>query len=417
MLKKLALIALMMTAATDAFAQEDEEPQEEQANPHGGHGGGSPQMQVPEDTAVDVPGLPNGVLEIMIADPTNHPMPNTQVTLGIVFNSVAKGESRKRVQVVTNEQGVARVEHLETGSAVAYRPMVLVGDATFAVTPFRMPEKGGMRSVLHVYPVTDDIEQGMIVGQSVIYTEVKDDRVQIQQAYKIYNFGKTAWVPKDLVVKLPDEFTAFSASQGMTDVGSEAVPGKGIRIKGTFGPGQHVIEFRWQLPYNGEPEVRFDVQMPPHMAAARIIAPAGREMTLDVPGFPPPKTTTDQQGQRELITEKQVTKQDQAMKDIEVVVRGLPTEGPGKIIATLLASAGLLFGLVIGSRKPSKSDHKSERAKLLAEIEDLERARLASDIGPKTYERARRELLDALARTFAGDPPAAASKKKKTASS
>ena len=430
MLKKLALTALILTAATsmgtDAFAQdadqgEDDAPEQPNPRAPAGHGGGTPQMEVPQDTNVDVASLPNGVLEIMIVDPTNHPLPNTPVTLGIVFNTVAKGESRKHVQLTTNASGIARVEHLETGSAVAYRPTVAVGDATFAVTPFRMPEKGGERAVLHVYPIVEDIEKGMIVAQSVIYTEVKDDRVQIQQAYKIYNFGQNAWVPKDLVVKLPEEFTAFTSQQGMTDVGAESINGKGIHIHGTFGPGQHVIEFRWQLPYNGEPEVHFDVEMPPHMAAARIIAPASRDMTLEVPGFPPPKSSTDGQGQRALTTEKQVTKQDQVLKDIQVIIRGLPTEGPGKIVATLLSGLGLAFGLVIGARKPSKADHKTERARLLEEIEDLERARLAGDVGPKTYERARRELLDSLARTFTGEQPvatgvtAATPKKKKTA--
>lgn len=426
MRKKLALVSALLFAATsigtDAFAQEqgEDEENQQQQNPHG-HGGGNPQMEVPQDLSQDAPSLPNGVLEIMIVDPTNKPLPNTQVTLGIVYNSVAKGESRKRVQLTTNESGIARAEHLETGSAVAYRPMVMTGDATFAVTPFRMPEKGGERAVLHVYPLVEDIEQGMIVAQSVIYTEVKDDRVQIQQAYKIYNFGKNAWVPKDLVVKLPEQFTAFSAQQGMTDVGTEAVPGKGVHIHGTFSPGQHEIEFRWQLPYNGEPEVKFDVEMPPHMAAARVIAPASREMTLDVPGFPAPKAMNDGQGQHSLVTEKQVTKQDQALKDIQVVIRGLPTEGPGKIIATLLSGLGLAFGLVLGSRKPVKADHKTERARLLGEVEDLERARMAGDVGPKTYERARRELLDALARTFAADAPSnanagpAPAKKKKPA--
>jgi hypothetical protein len=37
---------------------------------------------------------------------------------------------------------------------------------------------------------------------------------------------------------------------------------------------------------------------------------------------------------------------------------------------------------------------------LLDELEDLERSRLSGDVGPKTYERMRRELLDALARTL-----------------
>ena len=381
------------------------------ADPHGhgakAHGAGD-MFQAPEDGAIEDPSLPVGTLEIHIADPSGKPLPNTAVTLGVLYNSVAKGESRKRLSLTTNALGVAKIEHLETGSTVAYRPMVISDNATFSAMPFRMPEKSGMRAILHVYPVVESIEQALVVSQSYVYTEVKDDRIQVQQAFKIYNFGKTAWVPRDLVVALPEGFTAFTSQQGMSDTGVDAVPNKGVRIHGTFGPGQHMLEFRWQLPYAGEAEVRFDVGMAPHMAAARVIAPASKDMTLEVPGFPPPQSTNDGMGQRALITELQVRREDPTLKSVSVVIRGLPTEGPGKLIATVLAAGGLLVGLVLGSQKPSSRDRKNERARILAELEDLERARLAGDVGPKTYEKARRELLDDLARTFADETPAPA---------
>jgi hypothetical protein len=398
--------------------QEDDDSPDvpSQEPPHGkpgapaGHGNSAANemFQPPEDGAIEDPTIPVGVLDIHIADFAGKPLPNTPVTLGILFNSVAKGESRKRVTVTTNDKGVARVEHLDTGSAVAYRPMVMTEGATFSVMPFRLPEKMGMRAILHVYPVVDDVEQALVVAQSIIYTEIKDDRVQIQQAFKIFNFGKKAWVPKDLVVPLPEAFTAFTSQQGMSDIGVDAVPKQGIRIHGTFGPGQHMLEFRWQLPYSGEAEVRFDVGMAPHTAASRVIAPASKTMVLEVPGFPPPQPTNDGQGQRALITEKQILRTDKPLTAVSVVIKGLPTEGPGKFIATFVAAGGLLAGLVLSNKKPPKKDRKNERGRLLLELEDLERAHLAGDVGPKTYERARREILDAIARTFSSEQPAAA---------
>jgi hypothetical protein len=39
---------------------------------------------------------------------------------------------------------------------------------------------------------------------------------------------------------------------------------------------------------------------------------------------------------------------------------------------------------------------------LLDELGDLEKARIAGQVGPKTYERTRRELVDALAYTLVG---------------
>ncbi len=394
--------------------------------PHGAgtdpHGGGRPagaaggMPDVPEDGALEDPSIARGAVEVHISDPAGKPLANTEVTLGIIYNSVAKGESRKRVTGRTDEVGTARFKDLDVGSGISYRPMVLKDGATFSVTPFQLGLKTGIRAILHVYPVTSDVDQALIVSQSMVYAEVKDDRIQIQQAYKIYNFGKTAWVPPaDLIVALPETFTAFATQQGMTDVGVDAVAKKGVRIRGTFSPGQHVVEFKWQLPYTGQSEVTVDVGMPPHLAAARIIAPASKGMGMEVEGFEPTKLSTDGMGQRALVTEKQLRREEPPVKSLKLTIKGLPTEGPGKFIATLLALSGLVVGVVLGARKAPPRDTKRERQQLLAALEGLELGHREGSIGPKTYERARRELIDDLARTFAADPKTAKSTRKRAA--
>lgn len=376
------------------------------ADPHGhGTNGHEGMLQVPEDRATEDPSLPRGTLAVQVLDREGRPLASTPVTIGVLYNSVAKGESRKHVTATTNDEGVARLDDLETGSAVAYRPMVLSDGATFSAMPFRLPDESGMRAVLHVYPVVSDLDAALIVSQSMIYVEVKDDRVQVQQAFRIYNFGKSAWVPKDLLVPLPEDFTAFTSQQGMSDVGVEAVAKKGVRLRGTFGPGQHLLEFRWQLPYSGAPSVRFDVGMAPHVAAARVLTPASRDMKLEVPGFPRPEATSDGMGQRMLLTERQVRREDPSLSKIEVIIKDLPTEGPGKILATALAGAGVLAGIVLGAKRAGSRDRERERRRILSDIEELERARSHGDLGPKTYERARQDLLDELARTYAEEEP------------
>lgn len=389
------------------------------AGPHGGAAGGGGIAEAPEDVVTDDPTAAAGSIAMQAVDATGKPLGRTEVTLGILYNSVAKGESRKRVTQMTDDAGIAHFTKLDTGSGVAYRPMVLKDGATFAAMPFALGATGGKRVQVHVYPVTSDVEQTMIVSQSMVYAEVKDDRIQIQQAFRIYNFGKNAWVPKDALVPLPEGWTAFATQQGMTDVGVEAVEKKGVKLHGTFPPGQHVVEFRWQLPYTGEAEIKMDVGMPPHLAAARVIAPAARGMTMDVEGFEKPRATSDGQGQRALVTEKQVRREDPPVKSIKVVIGGLPTEGAGKIVASLLAFSGLVAGLVLGTRRPQRRDTRREREQLLAQLEALETAHREGSVGPKTYERGRRELLDEIARTFAADRPATTSKppkqKKKSA--
>jgi len=378
-------------------------------DPRGGHGGaGMPpgMFRAPEDGALEDPTMPSGTIQIHISDLNGKPLPNTEVTMGILYNSVAKGESKKRVTARSNSHGLVQFEHLDVGAGVAYRPMVITDGATFSMMPFQLSQKLGMRALLHVYPVVREVEvpDTLIVTQSIVYAEVKDDRVQVQQLFKIYNFGKTAWVPNDLLIPLPPTYTAFATQQGMTDVAVEGVPGKGVKLRGTFSPGQHSVEFKWQLPYAGEAEVRFDIGVTPHMAAARVIAPASKDMVLEVPGFPAPQSQSDGMGQRALITETQLKRDDKPMTSITVNIRGLPSEGIAKYLASLLALTGLALGVVLAAKKPPERDRKSERARLLADIEDLERGHRDGDVGPKTYESARRELLDEIARTFAAEP-------------
>jgi hypothetical protein len=144
-----------------------------------------------------------------------------------------------------------------------------------------------------------------------------------------------------------------------------------------------------------------------------VIAPASRDMKLEVEGFPAAQNTTDGQGQRALITERQLRREDAPVKNVTVMLRGLPTDGPGRVIATLLAAGGVAIGIVLGTRKQGERDPRAERDQLLVDLEALERARAAGDIGPKTYERARRELLDDIARTFAETAPKPAKARRK----
>ena len=241
----------------------------------------------------------------------------------------------------------------------------------------------------------------MVACKGVVYFEVKDDRVQVEEALTFFNFGKTAFYPDNLLVQLPKGFTALTSPAAMSDQGIDAVDKVGAKLRGTFAPGRHDLEFRWQLPYDGEADLSIDLGLPPHVAVMRVMAAAGRDTRLEVAGFPEAQRRTDRQGQHVLVTEKQV-RRDEPMSSLHVAIHGLVTPGPARIVATLLASATMVLGLVLGSGKKSsrKGGAKSERQALLAELEELERAHRRGDVGPKTYERARRELLDAIAETL-----------------
>jgi hypothetical protein len=348
--------------------------------------------------------LPAGTIRVTILDGDNKPIPNAPVSLGILHNSVAKGESRQHVARDTNALGDAVFDQLETGAGVAYRVTSPRDGATFAALPFQLPQKKGMRVGLHVYPVARSLEDALIVMQGGIFLEMKDDRVQIEEAITVFNFGRTAWVPNDVVMELPETFTALSAGQQMSDTGVDAIDKKGARLRGTFGPGRQDVEFRWQLPYGGDKDVELDLGLPPHTAIVQVVAAASDKMKLEVPGFDAANTRTTQQGIRVLETQRSVRPSDTPLRKVHIALRDLPVAGPARIIATCLAGFGVVAGLGVAAsmqRRPrSKRASKAERALLLEELEELERARQAGDVGPKTYERARKELIDALARTL-----------------
>ena len=401
----LALEAGVADAAAEAATLPPGHPamqQQQQANPHGQQNL-EDMFEAWPDTVEEDPSLPSGAMEIELRDENDKPMPRAGLTLGILKNSVAKGESREHRPVVTNDAGKARFDGLDASADIAYRVSSIRDGASYGARPFNLNPARGMRIVLHAYPATPNIAQARIVFQGVIYVDLKDDRLQVQQLYTVMNFGRVAWVPTDLVLPLPSDFTALRSQQQMSDVGVTEEKGKGARVRGTFAPGRNDVEISWQVPYHGSSKVDLTVGMPPHMAILRVMAVAAQQMHLSVEGFRAAQASTDQQGQRVLVTQKEASRDEGGMADVRIHLTEIPTQGDAPLYVTF-ASAGVMMlglGLAFSKRQSGRgSDAKAERARLLAEIDDLERARAQGVIGPKTYERARRELVDAIARTL-----------------
>lgn len=356
----------------------------------------------PENSSEEDARVPAGAIVVDVKDGKGAPVVGANVTLGIVVNSIAKGESRKHLNQLSDASGSARFEGLETASQIAYRPTLSIDGATFAAPPFQLKPAVGVRSTVYVYPVVRRVEDATIVTQSLLFIEVKDDRVQVQQAISVFNFGKTAWLPENQIITLPANFTAFSAQQGMTDVGADLVEGKGVRLRGTIAPGRHDIEFRWQLPYSDTSEVSMDVGQPPNLAVARVMSPASQEMRLEATGFPPADPRMDNQGQRILVTERQMMRSDAPLRTVHAKVSGIPTRGDLPLWVTGASAALIATGIALSRRQRGlgKSRTSDSREELLREIAELERAFNAGEVGKKTYARERRLLIDALARTF-----------------
>jgi hypothetical protein len=373
------------------------------ARGHSGDGG-SELFKPPEDLEQEDVSLAPGTIAVFLRDADDGPVANEMVTLGALINSIAKGDTRKHFQMTTDARGQAVFSSLEMASNIAYRVSSGYQGGSFAASPFQIPQGKAIRVVLHVYPVTRSLTAATIVSQAVIAVELRDDRLQVEEALTIFNLGRNAWQPEDVRLALPAGFTAFNAQASMSDQGVDEINGS-ARLHGTFSPGQHPIEFRWQVPWGGDKDVDFDVGLPPHTAIARVLMPASAQVKLLAADFPPAEVLRDAQGQAFLVTERRVRPGDAPLQSIGVEVHDLPTPGPGRLIATTIAALAVAAGLLLAFARHKSSRTGSEpddaRASLLEELALLERAHTAGAVGARTYERARRELIDALAFSLA----------------
>jgi hypothetical protein len=398
-------------AAPESTPEDDDalpagHPQVADANPHA-HAAGTGAMpgtfEPPADLEEADPSLPPGTIVVDLRDADEKPVAKEEVTLGMIINSVAKGDSRKHLQATTDERGRVVFRALELASNIAYRVSTGYQGGAFAAMPFQLQQEKSMHVVLHVYEVTRDIQKALIVAEATVACEVREDRIQVEQALVIYNLGRTAWQPDDVRMKLPAGYTAFNAQASMSDQGVDDADGS-AKLRGTFPPGRHAVEFRWQVPWSGEKDVDFEAGFPPHVAIARVMMPATSDVKLVAEGFPPTEVRHDQQGQSFLVTERRVRPDEPKLTSVALGIHDLPTVGPGRLLATLLASFGVAVGLLLAfsgrGRSSPRSEAKSSRAAILEDLVELERGRDSGEIGPKTFERVRRELIDALARTL-----------------
>lgn len=415
-LRPLAIAAALLVASTSS-AQDQGMP--------AGHPPVAGTPQAPEqDAVVTNPSIPPGTIVVKLATPTGEPIPNADVTLGVQFQKISEGEQKSEKRAKTDAAGKATFSGLVTGGDYQYRVSATSGPATYASEPIQLKGDAGVLSLLHVYPVTRRIEEASVGAIVYVYVETRDDVFQFEVLARYGNRGSVTWVPEGARMRLPAGFKAFKAGESMGDARFEEDPGRGAKLLGTFAPGQQQLSFRFQLPRSEESSAAFDFGLPPHVAEARFIAEAAPTMELDVEGWEKPQTDATQSGQRVLVTRRQAVRGEaNGLSDFTARLSGIPTPGPGRWLAALLAAVlgavgfAAFRGKIGGETQSELHERDAERARrvLLDEIVDLTRARREGRIGPSTYESARRVLVDALSR-IVSQAPAVGKKAKRSGS-
>lgn len=385
-------------------------------NPHAGipnpHGqGGDPHAEVAnpharrvQDMSQMAPDLPVGTIEVTIADADDRALAGIDVRLGILSQKISEGEQRSSKNALTNAEGRVRFDGLGTTIDKSYNVTVASGGGEFGSSPFQLRDTGGHRVLLHVYPTTSDMSRTVVLG-AFVSVEPRDDVFQLEMAVHVFNVSKTAWIPSNVVIGLPDGFRAFAAGEAMSDARFEAIEGRGAALRGTFTPGEARVAFRFQVPKPAESEFTIDLKLPSRVAQAQVVAAANPEMTLEVAGFPEPETRKSPNGERVLITMKTIARGEDPIQTMSLTLTGLRVPSSGRWVAVVIALVFAALGglaargdIHVASAEKVQSDRARARELILHELVLVERARGSGDIGPNAYERAHRTLLDALAR-------------------
>jgi hypothetical protein len=406
-----ALLTAALSLPSSAAAQQPP-PMPAGHPPVTGAAASAPAAPPEQDAILPSPEIPAGTIIVRLVSDRGDPLPNHEVRLGIVFQKISEGEQRKEEKAKTYAKGVARFSGLTSSSDFSYRVLVRSGPAEYASDPVQLKPDMGVVALMHVYPVTRNINEASVASRGFIYVETRDDVFQFEVLFRVFNMGGITWVPEGAMLQLPQEFKAFKAGDSGSDVRFEEVAGRGARLAGTFSPGQHNVSFRFQVPREEESHASFRFALPPHVAEIRVIAEAAPSMQLDIDGFERPQTDVNQNGQRVVVTRHVAQRGEPELGSFTVVLSGIPTPGPGRWVAVLIAAAlaalgfGVWRGIIAQETQADLQERDAERAKqvLLDELVDLTRARRQERIGPSTFENARRALVEALSRIVSAQP-------------
>jgi hypothetical protein len=361
-----------------------------------------------ESTLKPDPSLaPRSVVVDVVDGSTEQPMPGVEINFKITERSIAKGDSTNDRQGRTDATGSATFDKLDFATPTEYRAIVTRDGATFSTPPFQLAQVPSLRATLYVFPVVRNIREAAVLSRGFTFVELLDDVLQIDQAYRIFNMGSTAWQAEGVKVQLPPGAKAFSSPPGdllWTQNGDVAM------LRGTVTPGQHEASFRFQIPWNGERDLSFELGVLPQVQQYRLASDGPAGLKLSAEGFSEAEATQNANGQRVLLVDRALARPDPTFKSIKVMLANMPVRPVGRWYAAGIAALAFVGGIYAANRlraaRPSggelTDDERVEleeaRERLLDELAELDKARRANDIGPKTYEQARRTLTDALAR-------------------
>ena len=370
-------------------------------NPHGARRQG-PRIVPASD-------LPAGTIEVRI-NSRDESIENQEVTLVVSKQSIERGNVDTTLTARTDERGVAVFSGQPTESDHVYDVRVGVGDARYSTGQFQFRQQdAGVRALVPIYKASTSLDGLLLITRTLIALIPQDNMFVVDVLFRVENYGEVSWLPQNVVIPLPDGFKALNVREPEADGHFEPEGDTGVKLAGTLAPGQHDLMFRFHLPTEGRSDMAFHFPTSLNTGMVRVILESSPTMRLEVPGFPEPEESRNQDGQRRLIVGRDfLSEKVRAPDDIEVKISGIPTPAAGRTVAVALAAAIALGGLAQAFNRKrtatpvrsdlSKEDRERASELILEELIALEQAFQQGSIGRKTHEQAKRQLLEAFAR-------------------
>lgn len=388
-----------------------ETPQGAASNPHAGnphaanpHAGATGAMNGPIGRNLSSPAsdIPQGQIHVEVLGAQGQPIGGVAVNLRTNFQSISQGNSDDVKTKKADPSGRVVFDGLDNALRYSYGIEVVRDGAKYEVPSFRL-QKIGHKVRIYTYPTTSDQLEAFVASRGYAHVQIREDFYRVDVMYRVINAGKKTWIPKGVRIDLPDHAQAVDTAQRKGDTGFKEDAGDVI-LDGSYPPGNNDVQFSFQIPTENTETLAFQMGVMPHLLDLTVLAQEAPGMTLKVPGFEATESRPGPDGKPALFTGKNLRTVTTPLESITIELGGLPVVGPGRWIAAafalLLALGALLFS---GSRKDEKNSEVEEekneaRRVLLDEMALLESAKGSGEIGPRTYEQTRREILMALAR-------------------
>lgn len=348
--------------------------------------------------------VPEGTIAILVTDGNEQPLPKHRVVLKGIKKSIEEGDDPFTAQTITDERGLCAFRNQPSDSTHVYEVIVEQDGATYTSGSFSFEHGKGAIVTLPVFVVTPDIRQTFVFTRALYAIEPRHDVFQVQALFRFHNGSGSAWRATEFPIELPQGAAAYQPGN-VSDL-KVRQDGQRVLISGTFPPGKKELSFGFQLPNTGAEAAELPMPLPPHMVDAKIVVETSKQMGLSSPGFNPSEPTASPDGQRALIVDQDfLVRNGHSPRQVRALVTGLPPKSRGPLLASGLALAIALAGLAFAFSRERRNqpaltagDRKHAIKLILDELVALQAALDRGDIGPKTFERSRRTLLDSIAR-------------------